>query len=66
MHTWLSVLVDIALPLAAGVGLLFMIFAHTDRKMRPNLEEAYGWMRAAALSFALALLLLWLRWRGLL
>lgn len=63
MHAWLSVLVDIAWPLAAGVGLLLMIFAHTDRKMRPNLEEAYRWMRAAALAFGLALLLLWLRWQ---
>jgi hypothetical protein len=63
---WLSVVADCAWPLAAGFGVLMMFTAHCVRQSHADdADEAYWYMRAAALSLLLGLFLLWLRWRFL-
>ena len=66
LTAWLSDIADIGWPLAAFAGLLLLLAAHACKSTQKDLNEAYSFMRAAALSFLLGFFLLWLRWRHVL
>ena len=60
---WLSEVLDILWGLAFLCGLLFLIAAHASKETE-GVEEAYPFMRLAALSFLLSAFALWLVLRG--
>jgi hypothetical protein len=61
---WLREVIDVVWPLSAGAGGFLMLAAYAVRKVRPDEgQEAYKYMRAAAVAFLLSFILLWLKWR---
>ena len=60
LTAWLSDAADVVWPLAALAGLLLLLAAHACKSTQKDLDEAYSFMRAAALSFLLGFFLLWL------
>lgn len=59
-RNWLSEMIDIIWPVAFIVGLLLLLAAHATRITTKSHEEAYPFMKFAALSFMLSAFALWL------
>ena len=63
-HGWIRDVVEIVWPVAFIFGLLFLLAAHAT-KATGTIEEAYPFMRRAAISFLVSAFTLWLVFRGI-
>jgi hypothetical protein len=60
---WLSDVVGIVWPIGFYFGMLLLVAAHATKETG-GIDEAYRFMRGAALSFLLSVFALWLVFRG--